>query len=642
MSKPTFYVTTPIYYVNDVPHIGHAYTTVACDVISRYKRMSGYDVFFLTGTDEHGQKIEQAAQQKKLSPKELADSVVQRYKNLWKKLNISNNHFIRTTDESHKKTVQEAFKKMQENGDIYLDEYEGWYCTPCETYWTETQLLDGNCCPSCRRETTKLKEPSYFFNMSKYQDKLLKHIEENPDFIKPASRRNEIVAFIKEGLRNLSVSRVSFKWGIPVPRDEKHVIYVWIDALTNYISALDYFDSNSDKRKYWPADFHVVGKDILRFHTVYWPTMLMSLGVPLPKTVFAHGWWTVEGQKMSKSLGNAIDPNWLIEKFGVDPIRYFLLREVPFGLDGDFSFKALIHRINSDLANDLGNLLNRTLGMVKRYFNGQIPDYKMEDEIDIELFKKIEETFNSVEAHLNELAFNKALISIWELVGALNKYIDTTAPWALAKDKENRNRLETVLYTAMDGIRILSLLIYPFMPDTALEIRKQLNIDEPVEKSNFDELKKVKLLKPGKSIGEATPIFPRLDEKEIIENIKNENKKDENEKQESKVEQIDYNHFMTVQIKAGKILEAENVPKSEKLLKLKIDLGDEKRQIVAGIAKSYSPGELVGKTVAVVANLKPAKLMGILSEGMVLAATVGDRHRVLELPDEVMPGTIIK
>lgn len=642
MSKPTFYVTTPIYYVNDVPHIGHAYTTVACDVISRYKRMSGYDVFFLTGTDEHGQKIEQAAQQKKLSPKELADSVVQRYKNLWKKLNISNNHFIRTTDESHKKTVQEAFKKMQENGDIYLDEYEGWYCTPCETYWTETQLLDGNCCPSCRRETTKLKEPSYFFNMSKYQDKLLKHIEENPDFIKPASRRNEIVAFIKEGLRNLSVSRVSFKWGIPVPGDEKHVIYVWIDALTNYISALNYFEENSELKKYWPADFHVVGKDILRFHTVYWPTMLMSLGVPLPKTVFAHGWWTVEGQKMSKSLGNAIDPNWLIEKFGVDPIRYFLLREVPFGLDGDFSFKALIHRINSDLANDLGNLLNRTLGMVKRYFNGQIPDYKMEDEIDIELFKKIEETFNSVEAHLNELAFNKALISIWELVGALNKYIDTTAPWALAKDKENRNRLETVLYTAMDGIRILSLLIYPFMPDTALEIRKQLNIDEPVEKSNFDELKKVKLLKPGKSIGEATPIFPRLDEKEIIENIKNENKKDENEKQESKVEQIDYNHFMTVQIKAGKVLEAENVPKSEKLLKLKIDLGDEKRQIVAGIAKSYSPGELVGKTVAVVANLKPAKLMGILSEGMVLAATVGDRHRVLELPDEVMPGTIIK
>jgi methionyl-tRNA synthetase len=643
MNKPTFYVTTPIYYVNDVPHIGHAYTTVACDIISRYKRLSGYDVFFLTGTDEHGQKIEQAAQQKGMTPKELADSVVQRYKNLWEKLNISNNHFIRTTDESHKKTVQEVFKRMQENGDIYLDEYEGWYCTPCETYWTETQLLDGNCCPSCRRETTKLKEPSYFFNMSKYQEKLLKHIEENPDFIKPASRRNEIIAFIKEGLRNLSVSRVSFKWGIPVPGDEKHVIYVWIDALTNYISALNYFEANSELKKYWPADFHVVGKDILRFHTVYWPTMLMSLGIDLPKSIFAHGWWTVEGQKMSKSLGNAIDPNWLIEKFGVDPIRYFLMREVPFGLDGDFSFKALIHRINSDLANDLGNLLNRTLGMVKRYFNGDIPAYKVEDTVDVELFKKIEDTFDNVELHLKDLAFNKALIAIWELVSALNKYIDTTAPWALAKDKENRDRLETVLYTSMDGIRALSLLIYPFMPDTAIKIREQLNITEPVEKNSFEELKRVKQLKAGGKIGEVTPIFPRLDENEIIDNIKSENKKDEDKNNNDKaVELIDFAHFMTVQIKAGKIIEAEKVEKSEKLLKLKVDLGQETRQIIAGIAKSYLPGDLVGKTVAVVANLKPAKLMGLMSEGMVLAAAIGDKHRVLELPDEVAPGTIIK
>lgn len=643
MSKPTFYVTTPIYYVNDVPHIGHAYTTIACDVISRYKRISGYDVFFLTGTDEHGQKIEQAAQQKRMTPKELADSVVQRYKNLWKKLNISNNHFIRTTDESHKKTVQEVFKRMQENGDIYLDEYEGWYCTPCETYWTETQLLDGNCCPSCRRETTKLKEPSYFFNMSEYQERLLKHIDQNPDFIKPASRRNEIVAFIKEGLRNLSVSRVSFKWGIPVPGDEKHVIYVWIDALTNYISALNYFDEKSDLKKYWPADFHVVGKDILRFHTVYWPTMLMSLGVELPKSIFAHGWWTVEGQKMSKSLGNAIDPNWLIDKFGVDPIRYFLMREVPFGLDGDFSFKALIHRINSDLANDLGNLLNRTLGMVNRYFNGNIPSYKVEDSIDIEIFKKIEETFDSVDVHLNDLAFNKALICIWELVSALNKYIDTTAPWALAKDKEKRDRLETVLYTSMDGIRALSLLIYPFIPETAMKIRKQLNIKEPVEKNSFEELKQVKLLKAGGKIGEVTPIFPRLDEKEFIDSIRGENKKvEDKEPVGEKTELIDYAHFMTVQIKAGKIIEAEKVEKSEKLLKLKVDLGEETRQIIAGIAKSYLPGDLVGKTVAVVANLKPAKLMGLMSEGMVLAATVGDKHKVLELPDDVLPGTIIK
>lgn len=643
MSKPTFYVTTPIYYVNDIPHIGHAYTTIACDIISRYKRISGYDVFFLTGTDEHGQKIEQAAQQKGMTPKELADSVVQRYKNLWEKLNISNNHFIRTTDESHKKTVQEVFKRMKENGDIYLDEYEGWYCTPCETYWTETQLLDGNCCPSCRRETTKLKEPSYFFNMSKYQNKLLKHIEQNPDFIKPASRRNEIVSFIKEGLRNLSVSRVSFKWGIPVPGDEKHVIYVWIDALTNYISALNYFDESSQLKKYWPADFHVVGKDILRFHTVYWPTMLMSIGVELPKSIFAHGWWTVEGQKMSKSLGNAIDPNWLIEKFGVDTIRYFLMREVPFGLDGDFSFKALIHRINSDLANDLGNLLNRTLGMVKRYFNGDIPSYKVEDAVDVEIFKKIEDTFDNVDLHLKDMAFNKALITIWELVSALNKYIDTTAPWALAKDKDNRDRLETVLYTSMDGIRSLSLLIYPFMPETAMKIRDQLNIKDSVEKNSFEELKQVKQLKAGGKIGEVVPIFPRLDEKEIIDNIKSEHKKDESkESQDKRVELIDFAHFMTVQIKAGKIIEAEKVEKSEKLLKLKVDLGDETRQIIAGIAKSYLPGDLVGKTVAVVANLKPAKLMGLMSEGMVLAASIGDKHRVLELPQEVAPGTIIK
>lgn len=643
MSKPTFYVTTPIYYVNDIPHIGHAYTTIACDIISRYKRISGYDVFFLTGTDEHGQKIEQAAQQKGMTPKELADSVVQRYKNLWEKLNISNNHFIRTTDESHKKTVQEVFKRMKENGDIYLDEYEGWYCTPCETYWTETQLLDGNCCPSCRRETTKLKEPSYFFNMSKYQDKLLKHIEQNPDFIKPASRRNEIVAFIKDGLRNLSVSRVSFKWGIPVPGNEKHVIYVWIDALTNYISALNYFDESSQLKKYWPADFHVVGKDILRFHTVYWPTMLMSIGVELPKSIFAHGWWTVEGQKMSKSLGNAIDPNWLIEKFGVDTIRYFLMREVPFGLDGDFSFKALIHRINSDLANDLGNLLNRTLGMVKRYFNGNIPSYKVEDALDVEIFKKIEDTFDNVDLHLKDMAFNKALITIWELVSALNKYIDTTAPWALAKDKDNRDRLETVLYTSMDGIRSLSLLIYPFMPETAMKIRDQLNIKDSVEKNSFEELKQVKQLKAGGKIGEVVPIFPRLDEKEIIDSIKSEHKKDESkDSPEKRVELIDFAHFMTVQIKAGKIIEAEKVEKSEKLLKLKVDLGEETRQIIAGIAKSYLPGDLVGKTVAVVANLKPAKLMGLMSEGMVLAAAIGDKHRVLELPQEVAPGTIIK
>ncbi|WP_022851310.1 methionine--tRNA ligase [Limisalsivibrio acetivorans] len=646
MTGKPWYITTPIYYVNDVPHIGHAYTTIACDTAARYKRMTGHDVYFLTGTDEHGQKIEEAAQKRGITPQQLADSVVERFEDLWKNLNIQNDGFVRTTDDRHKEAVQKIFMKMKENGDIYLDHYEGWYCTPCETYWTETQLLDGNCCPSCGRETKRLKEPSYFFRMSKYGDKLLKHIEDNPDFIQPESRRNEILSFVREGLRDLSVSRVTFKWGIPVPDDPEHVIYVWIDALTNYISALDYKNEGEKFQKYWPASYHLVGKDILRFHTVYWPTMLMSAGIPLPERVYAHGWWTVEGQKMSKSLGNAIEPNWLVETFGVDAIRYFLLREVPFGLDGDFSFKALVHRVNGDLANDLGNLLNRTLGMLNRYFDGVLPEYSDPDPADDALDQKVSEVFDNVDKHISNLAFNKTLMSIWELVGLYNKYIDEMQPWALAKDESKKGRLGSVLYNILDGARLLSILVEPFMPETAAKMRKQLGVSEKVEPAPVEELKKLRKLPSGAKLGKGEQLFPRLDEKEVFEKVQNQKGPSDAEKKaekEKEAELIDFKEFLRMEIKAGKILEGEKIKKSDKLLKLKVDVGDPApRTIVAGIAKSYRPEELVGKTVSVVANLKPAKLMGVESQGMVLAAFDGEKHQVVELPEDVPVGTQIK
>ncbi len=508
-TEKTYYLTTPIYYVNDVPHIGHAYTTIACDVLARYKRSRGYDVFFLTGTDEHGQKVEKAAQTRGETPLDLADRVVKRFQSLWEKLDISHTDFIRTSQERHKVAVQHLFRTIEAGGDIYLGAYEDWYCTPCETFWTETQLMDGNC-PDCGRPTDKLKEESYFFRMSKYQQALLDHIEAHPDFIQPKSRRNEILSFVREGLRDLSISRTSFSWGIPVPGNDKHVLYVWFDALTNYISGLGFPDDNEHRyASFWPCDVHVIGKDILRFHTVYWPTFLLAAGLPLPKKVFAHGWWTVEGQKMSKSLANVVEPHMLIDKYGVDAVRYFLLREVPFGLDGDFSHSALVHRINSDLANDLGNLVSRSTAMLNKYFKGVLPEPGSAEGPDIVLVEKVTTVLSELDQQMENLAFNRALQSIWSVVSAANKYIDEVAPWTLAKDSSQERRLGSVMYNLLETVRLIGQMVAPFMPETGAKIMTILGQD--AAEANLEDQDAWGKLRPGQRIAKAEPLFPRIE-----------------------------------------------------------------------------------------------------------------------------------
>ncbi len=626
-----FYVTTPIYYVNDVPHLGHAYTTIAADVIARYKRLKGYDVFFLTGTDEHGQKIEKSAKEKGITPKELADQVVVNFKRLWERLNITYNHFIRTTDDYHERVVQEIFQRLYDKGDIYLGEYEGWYCTPCESFWSKSQLVEGKLCPDCGRPVERLKEKSYFFRLSAYQDRLLEFYEKNPDFVLPRFRMNEVKAFVKQGLEDISISRTTFKWGIPVPFDRDHVIYVWFDALFNYISGIGYGRDEEKFRRYWPADVHIIGKDILRFHAIYWPAFLMAAGFEPPKRLFTHGWWTVEGRKMSKSLRNVVDPNRLIDTYGADAVRYFLLREVPFGLDGDFSHKALAHRINGELANDLGNLVFRVLTMTVKYMDGVIPTPT--ESRDRELEELATRMVEEVDRHLEVLAFNRALESIWEVVRAANKYIDTKAPWSLAKEGR-REELANVLYNLLETIRIVGVITHPFMPTKMGDLLEQLSCSrEPSE----DDLQWGKL-PCGKKVKKGKPLFPRVDEEKIAEEIEKELA--EGEKEEAP--EVSIEEFARMRIVVAEVLHAERVPKTDKLLKLILDTGKDKRTVVAGIGAHYSPEELVGRKVLYLSNLKPKKLRGITSQGMILAASDGERLYLPQFPEDTPKGALVR
>ena len=625
--KEKFYITTPIYYPSGNWHLGHCYTTVICDAIARFKRMDGFDVFFLTGTDEHGVKIEKRAAENNTTPKAFVDALVGNIKELWKTLGISYDKFIRTTDDYHVEAVQKIFKKLYDNGDIYKAEYEGMYCTPCESFWTESQLVDGKC-PDCGRPVEKAKEESYFFRLSKYQDKLIELYQNNPEFISPKSRMNEMINnFIKPGLQDLCVSRTSFKWGIPVSFDDKHVIYVWIDALTNYITALGYEGKDDSLfKKYWPADLHMVGKEIVRFHTIIWPAILMALGVELPKKVYGHGWLLIGGDKMSKSKGNVVDPFVLSERYGVDAVRYFLLREVPFGSDGVYTNEALLNRTNADLANDLGNLVSRTTAMITQYFGGIIPDGSYREDIDNELVSLCEEALEKVRRDVDNLLIPESLAEIFKLIQRANKYIDETTPWILAKDESKKQRLGTVLYNLAETIRISAVLLSPFMPDTAQRIFDDLQLGKLPD--SFDSVKTFGLLESGKPVVKGKALFPRIDvKKELVEleKLAEKHEKKQEKPAESNEEKglVSIDEFSKIELVTAKVLTCEKVEKSDKLLKLTLDVGGKQRTVVSGIAQYYAPEYMVGKTVVIVKNLKPVKLKGILSEGMILCASNG-------------------